>query len=283
MTVEEFLSLAAALSFRIKEPGAIRTAIRQMVAAASRGSARLNAEAAAIGRRAGDMSVIERMALQSSVIAGAKAEGGIEAGAATAAALSVSPEQAAVYASAFDASIREKMQALAGVSRAATFQRDVMGRYTTVMGTPLAAAQKTAMDVTVAKQEAAETVRMHTIFENEAKARRHRMMAAGEDIPGVLESVLPEDAAVRRMVGIRVADILEGMAADEDLPEEARAAVRSHLARGGAFGRGAGLRTGISVSESAGFLQLIVNNHGVQYQNYDKRDPAGRPRKTGME
>ena len=284
----QFMSMAAAMSFRLKDPGRLRTAIEQMIRAAGTGSGRLDAEAAAIGRVAAEMSAVERMALQADVIAAAKAAGGLEGGAAAATELGIPPELAQTYASAYDAQVRARMGGLQAAGGRATWQRAVADRYARVAGTKVAAVQRTAMDVKLAEQEAGESQAMLTIIENEARAAVNRMMAGDEDIPGVLEDAPGgKERAVRRLTALALEERVRAIMGAPSLPAGVREEAWRHRleisAHGGEYQRW-GFGEG-DIMRAGQFVQRVEHqyNGGNQYINADKRDPAGRPRKTGME
>jgi len=286
MTEAQFMSMAAAMSFRIKEPGRLRTALEQMIRAAGTSSDRMTAEAEKMGRDAAEMSAVERMVLQSDIIAAAKAAGGLPGGAKAAEELGIPPELAQTYAAAFDKAVQARMAGLAATGSAATWEGAIAGRYAEVTGTPEAEAYRARIAGQATRQaESRRRAALHTMQER-AEATYTRMRARGEDIPGIWEDVYSKETVVRHLVAEEIRRQMRAIAADPDVPESIREAAEdwdrsdpfSKLYGYTYYGTHSG-----DVAARARWGQTVINNHGVQYNNYNKKDPAGRRRRTGME
>jgi len=218
-----FMAQASAMSFRIGDPSRLRTALRQMIAAAGIKGPSLEQYAAAAGRQLADMSAVDIMELQSRQISGALASGGPQAANLMAESLGLPRELAQVYGAAFDPAVQARMRGLRGMIGGAAWS-DVAGRYAGVRGTQSAREYATRIGEQRSRQMMGRSQGLMTVAENLARTRVNTMLATGQDIPGVLEDLPGGQGRATRMYMLHsLQRILGGMAADESLGADVRA------------------------------------------------------------
>ena len=261
-----FLSMIAAMSFRIPEPGRLRTAVEQFIRAAGVPSEPLAGYAQQLGR---PPTAAETMEFQGRLISEATRRGGPQGRTAMAAQLGVPAEIAQVYAAAFDPEVQrmlhERQRALGGV----TWKDTVAARYQQVRGTPESREYASRMGAKLAEQQAGGTQAAATEIENWAKGEAARRMAAGEDISGVWESIAGKGAAAERLTQERMGEMLWEISQRKDVGGDVQRQAR-RLAFEMRLGADA------SVEARAGAL-IQINYIGGSHTHGVYKDPAGRP------
>jgi hypothetical protein len=276
------MAMASAMSFRQPEPSVLATNLQQMIRAAGRPSAALQAYAG--GRQLG---ATEIMQFQSGYISKAMEAGGPQGAMAAAEELGVAPEVATVYAGVFDPAVQARMRGLQAAGGAATWA-GLAGRYGAVRGRPEARYQAATYGARLERmRRAVGEEQYHAAYEAQ-RERVQEYFRTGGRWARVREAIQGEDAVTRQMLLEGTRARLEAIAAGGG--EMGRQALRHHALLGatpGAWlGPGGGIRG--DLAEAIDWLQTVqpggnvivegdVHYGGTSYINKDRRDPAGRP------
>jgi len=292
---DEFQSMAAAMSFRISNPGRLATSLEQLIRAAGAKSAPLEKLAAG-----GQLSASQIMAFQSEYLSGAMRRGGPQAATAAASELNISPELAQVYGVAFDPTVRARMGELRGQASGATFAGTVGGRFAAETQTPEGRASLAEYELEYQKQERARKDAVVLADLAEAKARSQASQADETNpLNQVLNAVVPDGVIARRDQYAKYREELDWIIDTSDDPATvARAkSLKDSIYIGGLndmqvlFGVGQQQQ----IRDVATFLNefrgprgdVSPNNRaiyhgGTHYHSDNRNDPAGKPQPASV-
>ena len=303
---DEFQSMAAAMSFRISDPGRLATSLEQLIRAAGAKSPALQQFAAGQGRDAASMGASEVMAFQSEYISTAMQAGGPQGAKSAAEALGIAPELAQVYGVAFDPTVRARMGTLRARASEATFRDVIEGRFQGSITSAEGRTSRAGYEAKYHEQRRAigEEAYQAMLAEAAAAVKAEGAQADRSLSARVGEAVLSPEQLARGELQNNLEDQLRGLARASPSPEVRRQAqgLLDSITGGGlglraVSGAGIdalpGMQTLIGVGqrdamvEAARFLAEQrsdgpVYNGGTHYHNENKNDPAGKPREPAL-
>lgn len=307
---DKFMAMAAAMSFRIKQPQMVRTALRQMIAATTRPSAGLSSLASKAGQDLSAMSAAEIMDVQSSLLEQAALKGPQEIGKVVEA-LGLPVEIGQVYMQTTDAASKLRQGQLLAAGRSATYESTIATDFSRLMHDPLSRYRRAQISkqmetikrgMGVAGLEAATT---------EAEAFIESQAAAGNTEAQLAEILGLTEGKARSITLQETRTRLEYVASTPAFPAGIRARAKKAL---DAIGEERGLwgasptemlyqYTGVGLVNALGDAQTVLSdadlyvdsfrpaaraslvpstsavyNGGTHYHMNDREDPAGVPR-----
>jgi len=280
---DEFQSMAAAMSFRISDPGRLATSLEQLIRAAGAESDPLKQFAAGQGRDVADLGASEIMEFQSQYISTAMQAGGPQGARSAAESLGIAPELAQTYGVAFDPAVRARMGTLQAGAAGATFKDVIGGRFNQSIDTPEGRTSRAAYEKKYQEQRRAVGEQDYQAALAEAAAGQKGAEAnrEGNWAVGVQEAVFsPEQLArnaLRQSQEMQL-EMLIRMSTDPDTRSRAQEMLSGINARPytqtmlGVGGRDAAVGAAAFLAD-----QKPVFNGGTHYHNNDKSDPAGKP------
>jgi len=274
---DEFQSMAAAMSFRISDPGRLATSLEQLIRAAGAGPA--------------GMAASEVMAFQSQKISAAMQAGGPQGAKAAAEALGIAPELAQVYGVAFDPTVRARMGTLRAGAAGATFKDVIAGRFYQSLDTPEGRTSRAAFEKKFQESRRAvgEEDYQSALAEAAAGQRESEANREGGMMAGAREAVFTPDQLARRALHQSQEAQLEmliGVSADPAVRSRAQALLSGISARPlmqgitGVGQRDAEIDAAAFLAEQRGGGGGPTFNFsgGTHYHTGSKSDPAGKPR-----
>jgi len=285
---DEFQSMAAAMSFRISDPGRLATSLEQLIRAAGVKSKPLTQFAAGQGREPGAMGASEVMAFQSQYISKAMRAGGPQGSAAAAEELGIPAELAQVYGVAFDPAVRERMVGLRQGASGATFAGVIGQRYQASIETPEGRTSRAAYQQKYQQQRRGLREKTYQADLAEAKAGRMAMEAdqGGNWADRAAEAVFSQDQLARQSLQQTYESQLETIIkynVDPQVTARAQSLLGSiHKRTYSQITLGVGQKT--EMTNVADFLSEMragaptVYQGGTHYHSDGRNDPAGKPR-----
>jgi len=281
-----FMAQAAAMSYRIAEPGALGTALMQLIRAAGKKSKPLQQFAAGQGRAMGDLSAREIMEFQSEFVSRGLAKGGPVGGEEAATQLELPPELGQVYGAAFDPAVQARMGGLMQAGRGARWGPVVGQRFRGMMGT--AEARYTSEDARgrVEKlRRSAEESDYHAATKY-AGAEVARMLRKGDTgwANRVREYAMGEEgmgrAYLHELVTGRLTTMIHGGGARGRQAAGMLDAIDDYPLAYAQFGVAErdDMIKAVQFLEKSGMGFPNTFQGGTHYHNNDKREPAGRRR-----
>jgi len=290
---DEFQSMAAAMSFRISDPGRLATSLEQLIRAAGAKSKPLTQFAAGQGREPGAMGASEVMAFQSQYISKAMKAGGPQGSAAAAEELGIPAELAQVYGVAFDPAVRERMVGLRQGAGGATFAGVIGQRYQASIGTPEGRTSRAGYRQKYEEQRRAlgEQQYQAALAEEGVYVRKQQTEMSGDWGEQFLEAVTTDKQNVRlslqEATELKLLRLSKSGAtpAVRDKAKRLMGEVQSTLSGMAEVFLGVGQHE--TMVEAAQFLAdqkggspaaPQINIGGTHYHSDGRNDPAGKPR-----
>ena len=141
---DQFMALAASMSFRIKEPRMVRTALRQMMRATQDAGPKLESVARSLGKSLQGASPIQIMEIQAAALEQAAAQGPQAMGRMVKQ-LGLPEEISGVMLSTMDAASGERRAALGAAAAGAQFNKEIEAKFGLRMDSPAADLRRAAM------------------------------------------------------------------------------------------------------------------------------------------
>ena len=283
---DEFQSMAAAMSFRISDPGRLATSLEQLIRAAGVKSKPLTQFAAGQGREAGSMTASEVMGFQSQYISSAMKAGGPQGSAAAAEELGIPAELAQVYGVAFDPAVRERMVGLREGASGATFAAVIGERYQASIETPEGRTSRAGFQKTYQEQRRAIGEQDYQAALADAKTAEVAAEASGQG--GIMDAariaVWGEDARARGTMQGSFEMQLQMLARTSAQPgvSERATELLSAIRQRPTIEATTGVGQHGAMIEAATFLadqrQGVSYQGGTHYHSDGRNDPAGKPR-----
>jgi len=291
---DRFMAMAASMSFRIKEPTMVRTALRQMIAATTRPSDALGKMATEAGRNLSAMSASDIMALQGSMLAQAAVHGPQAIGRAVEA-MGLPVEIGQVYMQTTDRAAAVRQGSLMRAGRSATFAGAIGSEHQALMNDALSKYRRAQTAREMNKLKTGLTVKESEAAIKEAQAFLEGAVSTSGE--AVRSKILGTSGGKARSIAVQTTrDQLEMIAAGGNYPDDLRKrAQEAANALGGAgqvfyestgLGERQDLEQGATIVREAEIYthELIRSrrsgdtyNGGTHFHNNDKHDPAGEP------
>ena len=233
---DAFMARAAAMSYRIKDPGMVRTALRQMIAATTRPSKDLSKLAAEAGMDLSKASASDIMEFQATSLERASAAGPQATGKMSER-LGLTPEIGQVYLQTADRAANVRMAGLAERGRQATWSGTVGEEFGRLMLDPLSRLRRAQLDRQIQETRRGIAQAGLVAEAEEAQARFEAGLVAGDTLTG-MDAMIPggRGSRVRQDVAASVRNGLLDVAENPALPPELRQRAREALGELGGVG-----------------------------------------------
>jgi len=294
-----FMAMAAAMSFRIRDPSRLATNLERLIRAAGVKGPAVEEYAARMGQDLSRMGAVDIWKLHSGLITAAARRGGPQAATAMAEELGLSGEMAMTYGAAFNPDVQKRLGGMMAIGARAGWQPTIAARFEQLTKTPGARFRGARTDLRLQKYRRAESLAGLLTGEKEAEATVAAWTAEGRPEATRAEAVGLSGVQSRRFQIDKLMYELENIAHIGGYPPEikARAAAALDALKGNLGGplhkmTGIGMRSemqaGAAVAQEAhewqaerisgaGRATVIINhNEGQTHYNKPYKDPAGR-------